>query len=460
MSNIRSHWWTKIVALVAVVNLILVGLDISYIPWRNLYLQKVPEFVKIYDQFKGIEPHRLTEKYLDTVNQIISSESEKSDSVNKKIWEDLRQQSINMIDENPFAVSGKAGTFAKIKHRMRQKFQTDSAKVAFQKLWSLEYFQSVGHETALSFFNREIAPLMATNYFRDIDDSGRFIDRFWQIDLWFSLFFGLNWLISAVVSSWRNPTLTWFDVIWQRWVEILLLLPFYRWLRVIPVTIKLHQSGLINLNRILDDLTYDVVAYLADKVSNFVIVRLIGEMQNVIQKGKLSQLILNQKEYLTINDINEQEAIADKFLEILIYQVLPEAKPQIEALIDRSLVASLKTSEIYQLSRKYPLIGNLPEEITRQIAINITHGLLTLSASVYKDPEVRKMFQDLKENVMSNLSQEMRNEKTLLEMQLLILDWLEEMKINYIHHATQIDPRSTLAEVDRLYWVKPLPGDI
>ncbi|PSB04200.1 hypothetical protein [Merismopedia glauca] len=447
-SNIRSSWWAKFVAAIAMINLILVGFDLSYLPGRNLYLEKVPEVVTIYDSFKGIEPHRLTQKYLATVRQI--TDGEIAAPINEEIFADLRQQSITMIDENPFSVSGQVGSFAKIKYRMRQKFNTNSAKVAFQQFWSADYFKSVGSETALSFFNQKIAPLMATNYFRDIDASGRFVDRFWQIDVGFSIFFALNWFIGALVFSWRNPNLTWFDAIWQRWYEILLILPFYRWLRVIPVTIKLHQAGLINLNRLLDDISYDVVAYLGDKVSNFAIVRLIGEMQTAIKNGKLSQLILNQKEYLTINDINEQEAIADRFLEILICQVLPESKPQIEALLHQSLVATLKTSEFYQGWGKYPLIGKLPEEITGQIAINITQVLLTILTSVYQDEKVRKVFQDFQENVRTNLSQEMRNEKTILEMQILLLDWLEEIKINYIHQATQIDPKLTLAEVDRL----------
>jgi hypothetical protein len=450
-SQIRSSWWAKLVALVAVINLMLVGFDLSYLSARNFYLHKVPEVVRIYDGFKGIEPNRLTEKYLATVRQVSDGES-----VSEEILKDLRQQSITMIDENPFAVSGKIGTFAKIKRRMRQKFQTDSAKVAFQKLWSAEYFQSVGSNTAVSFFNREIAPLMATNYFRNIDDSGRFVDKFWQIDLGFNIFFLLNWLISALVFSWRDSNLTWFDAIWQSWFELLLILPFYRWLRVIPVTIKLHQAGIVNLDRILDDITYDLVAYLGDKVSTFAIVRAIGEVQTAIKQGKISQLLLNQKEYLTVNDIDEQEAIADRFLAILIYQVLPETKPEIEALIHQSLVATLKQSDLYRQWDKYPFLQKLPQEVTGQIAIGITDILVTLLTSVYHDPDVRKVFQELKGNVSNKVAQEMRSEKTVLEMQLLILDLLEEIKINYIHRSRQIDPKLTLAEVDRLSWMKPL----
>jgi maltodextrin utilization protein YvdJ len=445
----RASWWTKIVAIIAVVNLILVGLDLSYLSMRNFYLKHFPEVVSVCDRFKGIEPHRLTEKYLATVKQI-------TPEVNPEILSDLRQQSITMIDENPFSVSGKVGTFAKIKKRMRQEFKTDSAKVAFQKLWSPEYFQLVGSETALSFFNREIYPLMSTNYFRDIDDSGRFVDRFWLIDIWFSVFFILDWLIGSFVFSWRNSNLTWFDALWQRWYDVLLVLPFGRWLRVIPVTIKLHQARLIDLNRLIDDISYDLVAYLADKVANFAIVRVIGEIQMGIQKGKLTKLLLSQKEYLTINDIDEQDAIADRFLEIFLCQVLPEAQPHIEGLLKESLMATLKESSFYQVWQKYPLIGNLPQEITGQIAVNLTQSVLTLLTAAYRDEEVRKVFQELKRNVSTNLSQEMRNEKTVSEVQFLLLDWLEEMKINFIYNATQIDPKMTLAEVDRLSAIKPL----
>lgn len=459
-SNIRrrGYWWSKIVALVAIVNLVLALFDISYIPARNLYLEKAPQVIQFYDPFKGIEPHRLTEKYLATVNKLNSQidDAESTTAIPEETLADLRQQSVVLIDENPFYVAGKIGTFARIKHRVRQQMGTDSAKVGFQKFWSRDYFQTVGSDTALSFFNREIAPLMATNYFRNIDDSGRFVDRSWTIDIWFSLFFALNWSIGSLVTSWGNPAITWFDAIWQRWYDALLILPFWRWLRVIPVTIKLHQAGLVNLSRLLDDLTYDTVAYLADRVSNFAMVRLIDEIQTAIKQGRVARLLLQQREYLTINDVDEQEAIADRFLEILIYDVLPDAQPQLQALLDRSVVATLKTSELYKQWSTTPLLGKLPTDLTGQISANITQTLITFIKSAYKDPEVRKAFQELKGNMGGNLSQEMRKERTVLEMQRLILDWLEEIKINYIHHAAQMDPKSTLAEVGQLSGIKPL----
>ncbi|HEY9874724.1 MAG TPA: hypothetical protein V6D12_14895, partial [Candidatus Obscuribacterales bacterium] len=69
-SSRGGSWWAKIIAIVAVINLALVLFDLSYIPWRDLYLREFPSIVTSYDPFKGIEPHRATQKYLNTVDQL------------------------------------------------------------------------------------------------------------------------------------------------------------------------------------------------------------------------------------------------------------------------------------------------------------------------------------------------------------------------------------------------------
>jgi hypothetical protein len=45
----------------------------------------------------------------------------------------------------------------------------------------------------------------------------------------------------------RLPGLGWGAALMRRWIDIPLLLPFWRWLRVIPTIERLQTSGVANL---------------------------------------------------------------------------------------------------------------------------------------------------------------------------------------------------------------------
>jgi hypothetical protein len=57
-------------ALVALGNLSLVLFDISYVSGRDFYFRQLPVLTQLYDPFKGIEPHRDTQKYLETLEKL------------------------------------------------------------------------------------------------------------------------------------------------------------------------------------------------------------------------------------------------------------------------------------------------------------------------------------------------------------------------------------------------------
>jgi hypothetical protein len=54
----RYLWLERLLAIIALINLILVAFDLSYVPWRDFYFAEAPIIVQYYDQVKGIEPHR------------------------------------------------------------------------------------------------------------------------------------------------------------------------------------------------------------------------------------------------------------------------------------------------------------------------------------------------------------------------------------------------------------------
>lgn len=293
----KSNWWKNLIAVVAVINLVLVLFNLSYIPLRDVYLKHIPA-VTVYDSVKSIEPHPVTQRYLNTVDFLETHLQESGLQANSTtaLFANLRQQSIDILTENPFLTANKFSTFATLNRRMEYHMDILSAKEAITQFWSQDYFNRVGSEEALSFFDSKIRPLFEVNYYRVVDENGQFVDRFWLIDIGFVIFFSLEFLVRTFWVSRQESNISWWDVILRNWYDGLFLLPKWQWLRVIPVAVKLHKSSYINTERILTQVTYEPVAYLANKVSMFLMVRLINQTQDAVESGDVARYLLQPKD--------------------------------------------------------------------------------------------------------------------------------------------------------------------
>jgi hypothetical protein len=165
--------------------------------------------------------------------------------------------------------------------------QENSAKQSFRQFWSQDYLGLNGVRGELNFFSEEIRPLIETNYYRPIGENGEFIDRFWKIDLPFVILFGLEFLARTWLISRRHTAISWRDAMLWRWYDLFLVLPFslvpfLRYgllLRIIPVTIRLNQAKLIDLERIQKQITQGFVATIAEDLTEVVVVRVINQVQ-------------------------------------------------------------------------------------------------------------------------------------------------------------------------------------
>lgn len=448
----HRNWWNKLAALIALANILLALFNLSYIPLRDIYLREFPVVVALYDPVKSIEPHPDTQRYLNTVDTLAKQLPQIGLQVpqTEQLLTNLRHQSADLFEENPFLVANKFGTFAKLKQRIQHHLNTESAKQAFSIFWSQDYLTQVGWQDALSFFERQIRPLMRSNYFRSVDENGQFVDRFWRIDLYFIIFFGVEFLIRTFLISRRRPDLTWGDAMWRRWYDALLLLPTWRWLRIIPVVARLHQSGLINLERVLAQVTHEPAAYLADRVSMFLMVRLINQTKDSIEQGDVSRALLQPEGYIQVSDINKVDAITNRLLELSIYKVLPQVQPDLEALLHHGLKESLQQSDLYQRLQQIPGFKGLPAEVTEQFANYLAQATYDILASSYADAEGRQLFDYLTQNFKQALSRELQDDATQRELKSLLSDLLEEVKLNYVQRSTEQNPEDTLEEADHL----------
>lgn len=468
--NPITLWTERLLVVVVALNLALVLFDLSYVPWRNFWLQgnlqvaglrfqiPLPQVTWRYDPIKGIEPHRDTEEYIrnvDLLDQALKTEP-KSEAVKQQLTQ-LRSLSENLIDENPFAPAGKSGTLERIKNRIRDRQGVESARVAFNQFWSPETFTPDQWPEQLAFFNRDIRPLIETNYHRSIGENGEPIDRFWRLDLPFQLFFAAELLIHVYFIKLRHRSLSWRDALLWRWYDLLLFVPFWRWLRLLPLVVRLQTARLIDFDPLRKQFGRGFVALFAGELTEVIALQTISQLQQGIRQGRWLQSALSASRdpYVDLNNVNEIEAIARRLAHIIVYQVLPQIQPNFEALLNHSLQGSLHRLPAYQLLQNLPGFNLVPNRLTQQLASGVSQAITTVSQGTYSslsinDPQASELLEALVEQFTSALVTALQDKDTLGEIQTLLCDFLEEFKINYIQRLSEFDFDALLEEAEQI----------
>ncbi|MDZ8051519.1 MAG: hypothetical protein RMX68_006730 [Aulosira sp. ZfuVER01] len=437
-------YFERLMAMTATVNLCLVLFNLSYVPWRDFYWRRLPQITQIYDPIKGIEAHRETNNYLKTVAALeeqVSQTGLQSPQVQTKL-EEISRLSTEMIDSNPFAAVGKSGTLEKIKNRMRDRTHQESAKLAFRIFWSQAYLSQKGWNQEISFFNQKIRPQISTNYYRRIGEDGELLDNFWLLDLPFVGLFALELLVRCFYIRRSHPGFSWLDAVLWRWYDLLLLLPFWRWLRVIPVVIRLDRARLFNLRPVWRQINQGIVANFAEEITEIVVVRVINQIQGSIQQGEFTRWLMQQenvRQYIDINNVNEIEAIASILVQTVVYQVLPQIQPELTAILRHNIDTVFQQLPMYRNLQMLPGVGQTQTQISEQLATQITTNLYNAVVSAVQDPVAAKLTSKLVERFTQALGAEVQKKQVLSEIQSLLFDFLEEVKLNYVQRLSQED---------------------
>ncbi|MFM5978971.1 MAG: hypothetical protein ACKO9I_00140 [Sphaerospermopsis kisseleviana] len=448
-------WLEKLMAIAASLNLGLVVFDLSYVPWRDFYFRQLPQITQIYDPIKGIEPHRDTKNYLETVAALeaqVSQTGLNSPQVKIKLAE-ISRLSNEMIDSNPFAGAGKSGTLEKIKNRMREHIGQESAKRAFATFWSVEYLSKRGWIQEINFFNQQIRPGIASNYYRKIGENGEFIDDFWLIDLPFVVIFGLELLLRTFYIKRQNRHLSWLEAILWRWYDLFLVIPFWRWLRVLPVLVRLDQAGLIDLHLVRRQIHQGIVANFAEEITEIVVVRVINQMQVSIQRGDITRWLLQpekERAYIDINNINEVEALSGLLIQTIVTQVLPKIQPEMNAILRHNIELAFRQVPVYRNLLMLPGVGQAQNQLSEQLANQITTNLYLALVSAFKDPVAAQLSSQLVEKFNTVLGAEIQEKHVISEIQSLLNDFLEEVKINYVQRLSQEDIEQIIEQTRRM----------
>jgi len=445
-------------ALLALANLGLVAFDASYIPWRDFWFRNFPSVTRVYDRVKGIEPHRDTEAYLvtvDTLERELQQFGSQSPQVQATLQE-LRDRSTEMITTNPFAVADKSGTLEKIKNRMRehifQQRRRESAKQAFTTFWSTKSLTQRGIDNELQFFNQKIRPLIELNYYRSIGENGEFVDWFWLIDAPFVAIFALEFIARTFYLNRRFKSLSWVDAALWRWYDIFLLLPFFRWLRVIPVMVRLDHSRIISLARVRNQASQGFVANISEDMAEVVVIQVIDRFQSAIERGEFSRWLVQSvnRPYIDLNQRDEIQELTTYLIQTTVYKVLPKVKPDLEVLLKHSIDTVLSQSPAYQGLKTMPLVGDLPRQINERLVTEVTSGVYDAIVLALEDKAGVELLSKLVKSFGRNLTTELQQQRSLQEIQGLAIDLLEEIKINYVRRLSEEDVEGILEETRQI----------
>lgn len=272
----------------------------------------------------------------------------------------------------------------------------------------------------------------------------------WPFDRYFAAFFGLEYLRETWLLSRQRSNLTWLQAMLRRWYNLLLLLPFWRWLRIIPAAVCVHRSGLANVEAAITHLTHEPIAYLADRVSMFMLVRLVNQTQDAVKQGDAARLLLQSDEYIHVGGSDTLDAISDRLIQLTFGQIMPQLQPELEMLLHQSLAGTIKRSDIYKIFEQVPGISVFPLDLTDQLADALAQSTYEVLTTSYQDPTNRQLFDQLAQSFKQVLRQELSQSTTQQELQHLLSDLLEELKLNYIQRSTQQDSVATLQEVNQL----------
>ena len=471
-SRSRSRWLEKLMAAIALFNFTLVLLDYSYIPFRDYYLRIAPNLTQQYGEyFKGIVAHRTTEQYLNTIQQLDRDNLGRGVS-DPLLLAGLRQQSGTIIDENPFAAANKTGTLERVKRRMTNYISETtgqditSAKEAFNIFWSNDYLTPETYEEKLQFFDQDIEPLIATNYYRRvgipfIGSSGIPVDRFILIDAGFIVLFFLEFLLRTAWLSRRYDNTNWWDAMVWRWYDVFLFLPFWHWLRAIPVTTRINQSGLINLEPIRNRLTRGILASVAVELTEVVVLRVIDQVQNMIREGNIRRTLLDPNtgpRYVDLNGIDEIQLITQRLTNTLLHDVLPKVQPDIEILLQHTILNVLDNNPVYGRLRILPGMTNLSAQLAQQLSTELYTAIYNALTDALADEKGAALTQALVDKIGNTFRAEIQQDEGVEELEALINVWLDEVKINYVQRLADEDIENLREEAQKIYAITRQKG--
>ncbi len=427
-----SHLIVDIVMLtLASLHLVLLLFDTTYFYLRPTYLKWTPIVTETYDPVKGIEPHRFTTQYQQQAAAYFKS-CQQNGQVSESLQEKLVQFSTQMIDENPFERANLRGKLEVIKNNVSDYTKTEGSKAALREFWQ-EGCQNIAARQR--FYEQEIRPYLAINFWRGINTNGRPVNYFIYIDLCFIIFFLLEFILSwiwAVRKQGKEQRVLYPIYHWYDWLSCIPLqsLRMLRLLRIGAIFYRLIRSDFIDIRQF--KIYRAMVKYqgiIMEEISDQVAINILTNIQAKTRLGTNRDLL---EETLRVN----RDQIRDLIVSSLQRVELPTLHTRQLELVDNlaeMIMSSIKATDDYQQIIKLPLMKPLVDQVINQSKIaRITEQTLDAFLAAWsvkvQSSEMQSILSDLVDDVLDASIQLSLNEHIQQLMEDINLQILEELK--------------------------------
>ncbi len=471
--------WDRFVAIWATLNLLWVVFDISYVPLRSFWLQRnlyplpavplsvpltfLPDVTPWVDPIKGIEPHRETVAYVAAftdLDQAMASHrpGQTLSPAQIKLLRDQVRLTGEMIETNPFLGSGGSGTLERLKNRLRDRAGQPSARQATAILLGPAWLASRSWDQERQFWRERILPLVETNYWRSIDENGQPTDKFWRYDLLlFQSVFLLDIAVRTVRLRRRLPGLSWNQALLRRWIDLPLLLPFGRFLRLLPVVERLQTSGLINLEPLRAVISRWVVALLAVELFEVLVLQILDGLQQIIRSGRWPARLRGLRSHQSVlaSDSQELVELLRIWAPLLLVQVAPRLAPELQGVLGHALQQTLEMGVVPGPLRRLQPLLRMEQGLSRQLAAGMVDSLLDLSRNTgerlgRRDDQQLDLLRLCLDRFWEELAAALESGSTLPRSQELLCAVLEDLKSSYVSQVNRASIDVLIDELDLL----------
>jgi hypothetical protein len=262
----------------------------------------------------------------------------------------------------------------------------------------------------------------------------------------------------------RLPGLSWREALLRRWIDLPLLLPFWRWLRVVPVTERLQSSGLISVEPLRAVISRAVVALLAVELFEVLALQLIDGLQGLIRSRRWPARIRSLRSHQTVISHDEQELVEllRIWAPLLLTQVAPRLAPELQGVLGHALGQSLQSTVVPPPLRQLEPLLRMEQGLARQLAGGMVESLLDLSRNTgdrlgRRDDQQLQLLQRFIDRLWEELALALENGPVLERSQQLLCTALEEFKRTYVSQISRAGIGGLIEELDQLT-VRPDAG--
>lgn len=329
----------------------------------------------------------------------------------QKILISMDKKMLEIVETNPFAMSGQNENFSKIQEKIKAEYQAHKTKardikvrqeldaylnrdripstvVAFSWFWR-DSNRSIQDKVA--FFNNNLRIYFDLNYYRAIAPDGKPVNHYLLLDAPFFAFFLTEFAISWFLAIRNKTYIAWFLYPVYHWYDVLGLIPIvefrlFRLVRVYKIYLLLQTN---QFTRILgNDLISRSIRYysniIKEEISDLVTIQILTEAQNEVKSGN------SLDQFVGAIDQNRSE-----LKKVVIKNLVKSA--QNENL--KALIQNLVTEVAENTANNLKPISILPKEfqinLTKQISLGIYHAVSRSAAALSQDPMGQKSIEKL-----------------------------------------------------------------